>query len=230
MTGEEDADEELLRELIVATDGVSIPVFGMAPTGLLSKFLRKPVAPTFAVESRRIIRVESEQMPKRILKHFKTLQNPISKLSFKHNFFATIPVIGPLGIGMMSMVTPSGLSCFLAVRTVVRKDGELVDAGHYGFYSYLDAGQALVTLTPNQLSKPRPGIHLQIAKNTDPEAMLREHRKRMREYKVDPVDASDVVEFVRHHNWLDVNDGIERDVLRGATNGQISRIRGKSKR
>lgn len=228
MTSED--DEKLLRELIVASDGSSIPIFGMAPTGLLSKFLRKPTTPTFAVESRRIIRVESEQMPKRILKHFKKLQNPLTQLSFTHNFFATIPVIGPLGIGMMSMVTPSGLSCFLAVQTVIRKEGKLIDSGHYGFYSYMNADEALVTASPNQLPKPRPGIHQQILKDADPEQMLREHRKRMRDFKVKTVEASDVVELVRHHNKLDVNDCIERDLLRAATNGEISRIRGKSKR
>ena len=101
-------EDELLRELLVACDGVSIPVFGMAPVGLFSKLLRKSVAPTFAVESRRIIRVQSEQVPKRLLKNFKTLQGTMKRLSFHHNFFGTIPAIGPIAVGMMSMITRSG--------------------------------------------------------------------------------------------------------------------------
>ena len=223
-------EDKLLRELLVPCDGVSIPVFGMAPVGLFSKLMRKSVSPTFAVESRRIIRVESEQVPKRIFKHFKVLQKSMTRLSFHPNFFATIPAIGPLAIAMMSMITPSGKSCFLAVRTVIRKEGELVDSGHHGYYSYLDSGEAMVTLSPCQLPKPRAGIHQVILKEEDPEAMLREHRKRMREFKVEPVDAADVVEFVRHHNWLDVNDCVERELIRAANTGEISRIRGKSKR
>lgn len=221
--------ETTQREYVVACDGTSIPMCEMPPAGMFSKFLKKSPAPRFAAESRRIIRVESEQVPKRILKHFKELQAEVVPLRYKHNFHATIPVVGPLAISMMSMVTPSGQNSFFAVRAVVRSEGKLEDYGFHGFCSFLEDDDMLVTISSAQLPRARDGIDRQIMNEQKPELIAREHRRRMREYNIVPTDPADVVEKIRRQNSLDLDEYIQRDLLRTATSGEITRIRQKSK-
>jgi len=225
---ERDNDDE--RELMVCDDGVSVPMHDMAPVGLLGKFLRKSAPSPFAVESRRIIRVESEQVPKRILKHFKELQKDVSQLKFQPNFLASTPAIGPMAIGMMSMTTPTGKSSFFAVRCVIRSDGDLIDTGYHGFCSFLADDNALITMSTARLPKPREGVHRVMMDSDDPEQLIREHRKRMREYRVVPTEAEGLVDQIRRQTQLDVRDSLNRGLIRSATTGEISRIRASSKR
>ena len=217
------------REYVVACDGVSIPMCDMRTPGFLAKFFSKNPAPKFAAESRRIIRVESEQVPRRILKHFKELQGKVAPLSYKHNFHATIPVVGPLAISMMSMVTASGQNSFFAVRSVIRSEGKLIDKGFHGFCSFLEDEDLLITMSNAQLPRAREGVDRLIISNDNPEAIVREHRIRMREYKIVPTEPADVVERIRLQNSLDLDDYLERGLLRYASVGELARIRQKSK-
>ena len=202
----------------------------MPTAGLFSKLLRKPAAPTFAVESRRIIRVESEQIPRRIMKRFREFQNIVAPLGYKNNFYATVPVIGPLAISMMSMVTSSGQNSFIVVRTVERRDGELIDGGYHGFCSFLAEDDLLMTVSPAQLPKPRDGVDRLVMNDENPETIVREHRIRMRDYDIVATDPAEVVEHIRRQNELDLRDYMERDLLRVATTGEVARIREKAKR
>lgn len=218
------------REFIVASNGVGIPMCDMPSAGLMSKWFSKPEPPKFAVESRRIIRVESEQIPKRILKHFRAQQEKVAPLRYKTNFYATVPTIGPLAISVMSMVTPSGQNAFFSVRTVVRDDGKLIDGGFHGFCSYLSDDDALVTMSNARLPKPREGVDRVIMNTDDPEAIVREHRLRMREYDIVPLEAAQVVDHVRRQNELDLAEYLERELLRPASTGEIARVRDRSRR
>ncbi|MGB7348017.1 MAG: hypothetical protein WBD20_27580 [Pirellulaceae bacterium] len=225
---ETDNDDE--RELMLCDDGVSIPMHDMVPVGLLGKFLRKTAPSPIAIESRRIIRVESEQVPKRILKHFRDLQKDVGYLKYQSGFLATTPAIGPIAVAMMSMTTPSGQNSFFAVRAVVRKDGELIDTGYHGFCSFLAGDDFLVTMSTARLPKAREGVDRVMMPNDDPESLVREHRKRMRQYTIVPTEADDVVEQFRRQNLLDVSEYLERGLIRPATTGEISRIRASTKR
>ncbi|QDT13541.1 hypothetical protein [Planctomycetes bacterium K23_9] len=220
------------RELMLCDDGVSIPMHDMAPTGLLGKFLRKPktIPSPFALESRRIVRVEAEQVPKRIAKHFKGLQKEVGRLTYEPNFYAMTPAIGPIAASMMSMSTPSGQNSFFAVQTIVRTDGKLVDTGYHGFCSFLADHKLLITMTNASLPKARDGVDRLMLDSEDPEAMIREHRKRMRDHIIDPVEPEKLVDLIRDQNCRDVAEYLNRGLIRPATTGEISRIRAKAKR
>lgn len=227
MSDTQDSDE---RELMLCDDGVSIPMHDMAPSGLLSKWRRKTAPSPFAIESRRIVRVESEQVPKRIWKHFAGLQKELKHLKYLPNFLATTPAIGPIAIAMMSMSTPSGQNSFFAVRTVLRSDGQLIDGGYHGFVSFLSNDHLLLTMTTARLPKPRQGVDRLMLEDENPEKLIREHRKRMREHVIDPTEPDDVVERTRQHNLLDVREYLDRGLIRPAIPGEVSRIRASTKR
>ncbi len=225
---ETDNDDE--RELMLCDDGVSIPMHDIAPKGLLGKFRRKAAPSPFAIESRRIIRVETEQVPKRILKDFKSLQKSLAELKFQPGFLATTPAIGPIAVALLSMSSPSGQNSFFAVRTVVRSDGELIDRGYHGFCSFLTNDELLVTMSKAQLPKPREAVDRLMMDTDNPETLIREHRKRMRDHTIEPTEVDDVVEKIRQHNLRDVADLLQRGLIRPATTGEISRIRASVKR
>jgi hypothetical protein len=220
------------RELMVCDDGVSIPMHDMAPVGLMGKFLRKPksVPSAFAIESRRIVRVEAEQVPKRIAKHFKKLQKEVAHLSYEPNFFAATPAVGPVAVSLMSMTSPSGQNSFFAVQSVVRSEGELIDAGYHGFCSFLAKERFLVTMTNAKLPKARDGVDRLMMDVDKPETLVREHRKRMRDHIIDPVEPEQIVDLLREQNRRDVTDYLGRGLIRPATTGEISRIRASVKR
>ena len=230
MGDKDDNSEE--RELMVCDDGVSIPMHDMAPAGLLGKLLRKPkgVPSPFALESRRIMRVDAEQVPKRIAKNFKALQKEVGHLSYEPNFFAMTPAIGPIAVSMMSMATPSGQNSFFAVQTVVRSDGELIDSGYHGFCSFLPKEGLLVTMTTARLPKARAEVDRLMMDVEKPELLVREHRKRMRDHIIDPVEPEQIVDLLREHNRRDVTEYLSRGLIRPATTGEISRIRATAKR
>ncbi|NND98699.1 MAG: hypothetical protein HKN47_15370 [Pirellulaceae bacterium] len=223
-------EEYTEREFIVATDGKSIPMCDMAPPGLLARLLGKSPPSPFAVEAARIIRVESEQVPKRILNHFREVKTKVGSLRYKRNYYATVPTIGPLAMATMSMTTSSGLSSFFAVRTVLRRDGKLIDSGFHGFCSFLAGDDILITMTQARLPRPREGVDRVMLKTEDPEVIVREHRKRMREYEIVPTEAADVVDLTRRQNELDLEEYFEQGLLRLASTGEVSRIRDQAKR
>jgi hypothetical protein len=227
-----DDDNNDERQLMLCDDGVSIPMHDMAATGLLGKFLRKPknVPSPFALESRRIVRVDAEQVPKRVAKHFKELHKEVAQLSYGPNFFAMTPAIGPIAVSMMSMTSPSGQNSFFAVQTVVRCEGELIDAGYHGFCSFLPQDELLVTMTNARLPKARDGVDRLMMDAVKPEALVREHRKRMRDYIIDPVQPEQIIDLLRNQNRKDVTDYLGRGLIRAATTGEISRIRASAKR
>ena len=215
---------------MVCDDGVSIPMHDMAPTGLLGKFIRKTVPSPFAVESSRIDRVELEHIPKRIGKQFGVLKKSVEALGYLPNFFATTPTIGPMAIAIMSMSTSSGQNSFWAVQTVLRRDGELIDSGYHGFVSFLPQDAALITMTQARLPKPREGVDRRMIDTENPEMLVREHRKRMRDHVIDPIEAEELVDNIRRQNQLNVDDCVQKGSIRLATSGEISRIRASAKR
>ena len=148
-------------------------------------------------------------------------------LGYQHNFYASVPAVGPIAIGFLALSTSSGQNHFFAVRTATKRGAKIVETGFIGFCSLLGDDDALITQSPARLPKPRVGVDREILKIDDPELILREHRKRMRDYDIKPVEASDLVNRIRRQNELDCDEYLKQGLLRPATQGQISAIRAK---
>ena len=219
-------EDRTAREFIVAADGVSIPMFDMAPPGLFGGFKKSP-QPTFAVESKRLMRVESAQLQERILTPLREIRAALKPLGYQHNFYGSLPAVGAVAIGILAMSTKSGQNYFFAVRTATRRDNKVVQTGFIGFGSLLGDDDSLLTLSPVRLPKPREGVDREILRSEDPEHLLREHRKRMREYTIQPLEATELVNRIRRQNELDCNEYLEQGLLRKASPGQIAAIRAK---
>ena len=236
MSTESSGDE---RELFVATDIRSIPAGELRPMCdslfawlfaiVVFKIFRVKPPVEFATENRRMVRIEGEQVPKRIMRYFKELEEKVEELGFHHNYYATVPAIGPIGVALMTMSSEDGRCHFFAVRAAIKVDTEIMEDGHFGFGSQLPNDGSLTTISKAKLPKPREGV-LRVMINTDkPYDLLKEHRKRMRDAPVVVTHASELVEHARRQNLLECEDLLKRGVIRPATPPEIHRIRAMRK-
>lgn len=227
------------RELFVATDIRNIPAFELRPIcGSLFEWLfaivmfkifriKPPIE--FASENRRMVRIEGEQVPKRIMHYFKELETKVETLGFHHNYYATVPAIGPIAIALMTMSGEDDRCHFFAVRAVTKMNGEIMEDGHFGFGSQLPKDGSLMTISKCKLPKPREGVERLMISTDDPRVLLKEHHKRMRDAPVVVVHASELVEHARRQNLLECEDLLARGIIRPATPPEIHRIRAMRK-
>ena len=223
------------RELFVASDIQSIPMFELRPMCsnfvewlmaiVIFKVFRAKPPIQFATETRRMMRIESEQVPKRVMKYFDQLRPKLEQLGYRLNYFATVPAIGPIAIALMTMSSESGKCHFFAVRAVIKANDQIMEDGHFGFGSQLPNDGSLTTISKTKLPKPRPGVERLMVATNDPEVLLREHRKRMKDFAVIETSATDLVEHARKQNLLECEDLLARRVIRPATQVEIQKIR-----
>ncbi len=224
------------RELFVASDIQSIPVFELRPMCsnvvewlmaiVLFKVCRLKPPVEFATETRRMVRIEAEQVPKRVMKYFDELRPKLEEMGFHVNYYATVPAIGPIAIALMTMSSESGKCHFFAVRAAIKTaNNQVMEDGHFGFGSQLPNDGSLLTISKAKLPKPRPGVERMMINTSDPAVLLREHRNRMKDQPVINTPASELVEHARRQNLLECEDLLARRVIRPATPGEIQRIR-----
>ena len=231
--------EDKERELFVASDLQSIPMFESLPMlGLgqwlsaivLYKLLRVKPPIEFATESRRMMRVDAEQVPKRVMNSFSELRATVEQMGYRLNYYATVPSIGPVVISMMTMSSESGKSHFFAIREVIKtSDNQVVDDGYFGFASKLPDDGSLETISKARLPGPRAGVKRLMISTDSPDQLHREHNKRVKANDVTRVPASEWVDYARKQNLLNVEDFLRRGVIRPATQGEIHRIRAQRK-
>ncbi|TWU04446.1 hypothetical protein [Stieleria varia] len=226
------------RQLFVSGDIRSIPfgelrpmcsnVFEWLVAGVLFKLFRMPAPLQFATESRRLLSVNAEQVPKRLMNYFDGLRPQAEPLGYQINHYATIPAVGPIAIALMTMSEPAGQSCFYAVRVALKVNDSITDDGHFGFNSCLADDELLSTITYAKLPKPRPGMDRKIIKTTDVNALHKEHRNRMMGKRITPVHPSQWFAIAEKHNRLETDDLLQRRVTRLATPGEVARIRSQT--
>lgn len=227
------------RELFVASDIQYIPASELRPMcGSLFEWLfaivvfkvfrvKPPVE--FATETRRMVRIESEQVPKRIMHYFDELRPKVEKYEFHMNYYATVPAIGPIAIALMTMSSEDGRCHFFAVRAVIKMNNQIMEDGHFGFGSKLPHDGSLTTISKAKLPKPRAGLDRVMINTDNPKVLLDEHHKRMRNQPITVVHASELIEHARRENLLECEDLLERHVIRPATPAEIHRIKAMRK-
>lgn len=224
------------RELFVAGDLNFIPVMELRPLcdGVVQwltaiamfKVFRTKSPAFFATETRRLVRIEGEQVPKRIMKYFDSLRPKLERMDYFLNYYATVPAIGPIALALMTMSTRgNGKSHFFVLRAVVKAEGKLNDDGHMGFVSSLANDGSLLTISKTTLPNPRVGVNRKMVPTDDPQKLYSAHRKRIRDAPVVEVAAENLIEVARHQNLLECEDFIKRRVIRPATSGEIAKIR-----
>ncbi len=233
------ATENNERELFVASDIQSIPAFELRPMCnslfewlvalVLFKICRMKPPIEFATETRRMVRIEGEQVPKRVMNYFDELRPKLEELGYHMNYYATVPAIGPIAIALMTMSSQDGKCHFFAVRAVVKMNDQIMEDGHFGFGSQLPHDGSLTTISKTKLPKPREGVDRVMIDTDEPEVLLREHRKRMRDQPVINTPATELVAHARRQNLLECEDLLARRVIRPATPGEIHRIRAQRK-
>ena len=233
MSGQPQSKDE--RELFIATDIGAIPIFELKPmcknfvewgiAVLMFKVFGAKAPITFASENRRLVKVDGKQIPKRVMNYFDTLRPKLEQLGFRTNYYATVPAMGPIAIALFTMSSSSGKCSFFAVRAVMKVEGEINEDGHFGFGSRLPNNGSLTTITKAQLPKPREGLDRVMLKTNDPEKVLVEHRKRMRDKSVIAVPAGELFEYSRQENLLECEDLLARGVIRPARPAEIQKLR-----
>ncbi len=228
------------RELFVASDIQTIPAFELKPMCgslfewlfaiVVFKIFRMKPPVEFATETRRMVRIEGEQVPKRIMHYFDELRPKVESLGYDMNYYATVPAIGPIAIALMTMSSEEDGRChFFAVRAVIKTNNQIMEDGHFGFGSELPNDGSLTTISKAKLPKPRQGLERLMINTADPKVLLEEHRKRMREHQVVAVHASELTEHAKRQNLLECEDLLARKVIRPATAAEIHRIRAMRK-
>jgi hypothetical protein len=227
------------RELFVTTDIRSIPVRELLPmcggvvqwlTAVLAfKIFRAKSDVTFACESRRLVRVEPEQISRRIMRHFDELRPRIADLGFHLNYYASMPAIGRIAAAVMTMSRADGKIHFFAVRVALQTDNQVNDDGHFGFGSPVSGGGSLVTVSPAKLPTARHGINRLIVGSHDPITVLETHRGRIRDVAIRSVSPRDLFEHAEQETRLEADDLLARRIIRPATAAEVGRIRVESR-
>ena len=228
------------RQLFVTTDLRSIPAMELRPmcgsfgkwlgTVISFKLLRATSEPTFAFESRRLVRVEAEQVPKRIMKRFHEFKSQLDLLGFLPNYFASLPAIGQIAAAVMTMSRPDGYIDFYANQVVVRSEGEITDDGHFGFRSRLTDETLISTVSRARLPGAPKGFQRVMVASEDPAEVLRVHRKRIRDAGLIAVPPQELIEHARKETRIEAEDLLRRRIIRPATQREISRIRNLARR
>ncbi len=227
------------RELFVTTDLRGIPAMELRPmckgfsdwlmTVLTFKLLRMKSEPAFAYESRRLVKVEAEQVSKRIMKRFNELASEATLLGFVPNYYASLPAVGPIAAAVMTMSRKDGRVHFFAVQVAARTDGQINDDGHFGFLSYRPDQSSLVTICSARLPRPRRKVDRLVVRNDDPAEVLRLHRKRIRNLEILPIEPEELFEQAAKEKRIEADDLLGRRIIRPATQGEITRIRQQSR-
>ncbi len=163
------------------------------------------------------------------MNYFDQLRPQLEDKGYRLNYYATVPAIGPIAIALMTMSSDSGKCHFFAVRAVIKMNDQIMEDGHIGFGSQLPGDGSLTTISKTKLPKPRPGVERLMIDTDDPGVLLREHIKRMKDFPVITMSASDLVEHARRQNLLECEDLLKRRVIRPATTVEIQRIRAQRK-
>lgn len=227
------------RELFVTTDLRSIPMMELRPmcggisqwlSAILNfKILRASSDVTYAYESRRLVRVEPQQVSRRIMNHFDELRPAIEQLGFVPNYFASMPAIGRIAAAVMAMSRLDGkVHCF-AVQVAAMSDGQINDDGHVAFTTHLTDGGSIITMSPANLPAARDGVDRQILATDDPNDLLRSHRQRIRNAPVKLVQPNHLFEYAERETRLVADDLLRRRIIRPATPAEVGRIRAASR-
>ena len=227
------------RELFVTTDIRSIPIRELLPmcggvtqwlTAVLAfKLFRAKSEVTFACESRRLVRIDAEQVPRRIMKHFDEIRPRIADLGFHLNYYASMPAIGRIAAAVMAMSRGDGKIHFFAVRVALQTESQVSDDGHFGFVSPVADGGSLVTVSPAKLPRARRGISRLMVGSHDPVTVLEKHRARIRDVAIGAVSPSEFFAHAQNETRMEADDLLARRIIRPATAAEIGRIRVESR-
>lgn len=223
------------RELFATTDFRSIPTAELRSiVGSFSqwlsvvmahKILRSNPQIQYAIEARRLVKGDAENVPKRIMKQFAAVRTQLELLNFGPSFFATIPAIGPVSKAVMAMSRPDGqIHCF-ASHVVSKIDGQVEDEGCLEFTTWLSDEKLIVTMSAANLPRPRQGVDRLIVGSEDPEVILKKHRDRIRKLEYLPVPATELFAYAECEQERQTEDLLRRGVIRLATPGEVTRIR-----
>jgi hypothetical protein len=223
------------RELFVLSDLRSIPAAELRPmcggmsqwiSALLRyKLLRSKWAPAHAVELRRMARVDTDHVPKRIGKPFDAIQQRLRKLGFAVSYYATIPALGPYSSAIMGMSQEDGEIHFCAYQVARKTAGGVADEGHFGFFTWLRDQRCLATLSAVNVPRLSPQIDLLIDRSDDPATVLKSHRNRLLKVNPQAVSAAELFEKVESDYRCQIDDLQRRRVIRGASPAEVARIR-----
>ncbi|MCG8650706.1 MAG: hypothetical protein MI861_12790 [Pirellulales bacterium] len=223
------------RELFVTTDIRSIPTMELRPMcrnfseWLIAifafKILRAKTEPEFASESRRLVQIEAEHVPKRLMKRFAELAPQVQALGFLPNYYASLPAIGPIAAAVMTMSRREGQVHFFATQVALKTAGEINDDGHFGFGSRLTDDSSVLTVSPAKLPGARPGIDRRIVRSQDPAEVLQVHRDRIRNAAIKSIAPEELFDYAQREARLEADDLQRRRIIRPATAGEISRIK-----
>ncbi len=227
------------RELFVTTDLRSIPAMELRPmcgshyewllAVLAFKVFRAKSEVAFACESRRLVRVDAEHVPKRIMSRFEKVRPKIESLGFLPNYYASMPAIGPIAAAVMTMSREDGQIHYFAIQVVAKSEGQVNDAGHFSFSSSLPSGESIVTVSPANLPRPRRGIDRLMVSSDDPATVLKKHRERIRGVAIVEVPPAALFESAEQETRLEADDLLRRRIIRPATPAEIARIRAASR-
>jgi hypothetical protein len=123
------------------------------------------------------------------------------------------------------MSSEDGRCHFYCVRAAIKANQGIMEDGHFGFGSQLPHDGSLTTISRAKLPKPREGVDRLMIRTHDPEVLLREHQRRMRDRPVIAMHASELIDHARRQNLLECEDLLARRVIRPATPAEIHRIR-----
>lgn len=226
------------RELFVTTDIRSIPAMELLPmcSGisewltaiLVFKILRTKSDAVFACESRRLVKVDVEQVSKRIMKHFDVLRPRVEDLGFTLNYYASMPALGPITAAVMTMSQRNGKIHFFATQVALKANDQINDDGHFGFGTHLQDGGSILTVSPAKLPKPRRGIDRLVMSSDQPLEVLKKHRERIRDAAIENVPPNHLLEYAERETRLEADDLQRRRIIRPATPAEIGRIRSGS--
>jgi hypothetical protein len=224
-----------VRELFVTTDFRSMPSAELQPlcgslTQWLSALLRYKVMqskspPSYAIELRRMIKGDAAHVPKRIIKHFHTIQQQLERLDFAPNFYANIPAIGQYSSAIMTMSREDGEIHFCAWQVARKTDQGIEDEGYFGFTTWLNDESSVVTLSPAKLPQPSEGVDCIMERSDEPAVVLKKHRNRLLKIKPLSVSSTDLFERIESENLRQTDDLLCRGVIRPASPGEVTRIR-----
>ena len=193
------------------------------------KVLRADSKVTFACESRRLVRVEPEQVSKRVMKRFNELRPDVEALGLKPNYYASIPAIGKIAVAVMTMSRVDGQVHFFAVQVALQTDDGINDDGHFGFSSHTTDGGLIVTTSPARLPRPRRGVDRLVTATCEPAEVYEKHRRRVRGKPIRAITPDDLFAAAGQETRREADDLQRRRIIRPATPAEIGRIRTQSR-
>ncbi len=223
----------------MTTDFRSIPASELRPmVGGLSpwlsavfahKVLKSKPSIAYAIETRRLVNRDAENVPKRIMKQFAELRSQLELLNFGTSFYATVPALGPISKAVMAMSRPDGQIHCLVSHVVSRIGGEVHDETCLSFTTWISKEKSIVTMSASKLPRPCSGVDRLILNTSDPEVILKKHRDRIRNQKCLPIPAEDLFAHVEIEQDRQTEELLRRGVIRPATQAEVTRIRTEMK-